>query len=543
MSIIGKTITGYKILKRIGKGGMGLVYLAEHTTLDKQAAIKVIDKKLIPDNDFQIEKRFKREAVLHSKLGRHPKIIELFNYIHEDNYFYILMEYFESVELAIVIGKQTGPIPHKRAIPIFKQILQGIGHAHKRGIIHRDIKPSNILIDKDDKIKIVDFGIAIEQTGSGRLTQKSLLVGSPMYMSPEHILEMDLNNTADIYLLGLTFYEMLAGKHPFDVGKSKIKKAQISEIPKDPRVHYKDIPEHIVNAIMMALNKNPEDRQKSCDEFLQQLEGKSDISSAQIKKTPVKKPTDQQKPPGSGSNSILNWVFGFGVFIFLIILLRTNLFDNVNEFQCYDDGTTYYRNKNYQQAINSFTKCLNKDQNDHKSRFSRSWSHYKLGDYSIALTDANKLIKKRGNADDYNLRGWVHYGLSKNKKAITDFNIAIAKGRNDSGVYNGRAWSYYHEKKYSKASTDFNKAISISPKFDNSYYGRALTRWDSGNRYGAMSDMSKAIKLDSLNSEYFIYRGLFFQDMNNLRNACKDWKKAKFLESEDADYYIDKYCK
>ena len=75
MSIIGKTITGYKILKRIGKGGMGLVYLAEHTTLDKQAAIKVIDKKLIPDTDFHIEKRFKREAVLHSKLGRHPKII------------------------------------------------------------------------------------------------------------------------------------------------------------------------------------------------------------------------------------------------------------------------------------------------------------------------------------------------------------------------------------------------------------------------------------------------------------------------------------
>ena len=543
MSIIGKTITGYKILKRIGKGGMGLVYLAEHTTLDKQAAIKVIDKKLIPDTDFQIEKRFKREAVLHSKLGRHPKIIELFNYIHEDNYFYILMEYFESVQLATVIGKQTGPIPHERAIPIFKQILQGMSHAHKRGIIHRDINPSNILINKDDKIKIVDFGIAIEQTGSGRLTQKSLLVGSPMYMSPEHILEMDLNNTADIYLLGLTFYEMLAGKHPFDVGKSKIKKAQISETPKDPRAHYKDIPEHIVNAIMMALNKKPEDRQQSCDEFLQQLEGKSDVSSAQIKKTPVKKPTDQQKPPLSGPNSILKWVFGLGGFIFLIILATSELFDNVNEFQCYDDGTTYYRNKNYPQAINSFTKCLNKDQNHHKSRFSRSWSHYLLGDYPIALTDANKLIKKRGNADDYNLRGWIHNKLSNAKEAIADFTSSISKGRNDPMVFNGRAWSYYKDEKYSNAITDFNKAIDLEPEYHNAYYGRAFARFDSGNTPGALSDITKAMKIDDENSEYFVIRGLIFQDMNNLKNACRDWQKAKWLQHPDADYYIDKYCK
>lgn len=543
MSIIGKTITGYKILKRIGKGGMGLVYLAEHTTLDKQAAIKVIDKKLIPDTDFQIEKRFKREAVLHSKLGRHPKIIELFNYIHEDNYFYILMEYFESVELATVIGKQTGPIPHERAIPIFKQILRGISHAHKRGIIHRDIKPSNILINKDDKIKIVDFGIAIEQTGSGRLTQKSLLVGSPMYMSPEHILEMDLNNTADIYLLGLTFYEMLAGKHPFDVGKSKIKKAQINDIPKDPRVHYKDIPEYIVNAIMMALNKNPEDRQQSCDVFLQQLEGKSDVRSVQIKKTPVKKPTDQQKLPGSGSNSILKWVYGIVGSIFLIILATSALIDNVNEFQCYDDGTSYYRNKNYPQAIKSFTKCLNKDHNHHKSRFTRSWSHYLLGDYSIALTDANKLIKKRGNADDYNLRGWILYKLSKNKEAIADFTSSIAKGNNNSDVYNVRAWSFYNDKKYSNAITDFNKAIDLSPKFDNAYYGRALTKYSMENLSGALSDISKAIKYNKKDGKYFIYRGLYLIERNNLGKACDDWREAKSLKHSDADHYIDKYCK
>jgi|TARA_B100000315_G_scaffold256683_1_gene303207 serine/threonine-protein kinase len=130
MAMIGKKITGYKIVKRIGVGGMGTVYLGKHTTLDRQAAIKVIDKKQAADQELQIEKRFRKEAVLHSKLGRHSKIIELFNYIKEDSYFYILMEYFESVELSTVIGKQTGPMVHERALPIFIQILQGIGHAH-----------------------------------------------------------------------------------------------------------------------------------------------------------------------------------------------------------------------------------------------------------------------------------------------------------------------------------------------------------------------------------------------------------------------------
>jgi len=479
----------------------------------------------------------------------------------------------------------------------------------------------------------VDFGIAIEQTGSGRLTQKSLLVGSPMYMSPEHILEMDLNNTADIYLLGLTFYEMLAGKHPFDVGKSKIKKAQISEIPKDPRVHYKDIPEHIVNAIMMALNKNPEDRQQSCEDFANQLEGK-------IRPTP-------EPPPSTRTKWSTSLKAVFAIFLVLVVLLfyesiettskitlkspnghevwitgkvesiswyskglphydkisidlllsgnkvktivpkttndgiyRWKIDNNLKESDYYDikisslstkvsneassyftikkpaklpirktaeeyfeEGEKYYYENNYDKAITSFTKCLNKDQNHHKSRFSKSRSHYYLKNYSIALTDVNTLIKKRGNAGDYNLRGWVHYRLSKSKKAIRDFNIAISKGRNDSQVYIGRAWSYYADKKYYNAIRDFTKAIDLEPELHDAWYGRALARFDSGNPSSALSDMSKAIKLDSLNSEYFFMRGKIFLSMNNLRNACKNWRKASVLQHPRADYYILIYCK
>jgi serine/threonine protein kinase len=538
MRMIGKTITGYKILKRIGKGGMGSVYLAKHTTLDKHAAIKVIDKKY--SSDPEIKKRFKREAVLHSKLGRHNKIVELYNYIHEDDFYYILMEYFESVELATVIGKQTGPIPHNRAVPIFKQILDGIGHGHSRSIIHRDIKPSNILLNKDDEIKIADFGIAIDSKGDGRLTQIGHSVGTPIYMSPEQILAQEITEASDIYSLGVTFYEMLSGRPPFDVGHTEIRTAQVKTIPDPPTKHYPHIPENIVNAIMMSLNKNPKDRQQSCAEFSQQLEGKSDVKPSQIKNTPVKKPTDQQKTEGSGGNSILKWVGGLTA-IGLVWLAVSEY--STPPSQCFDAGYNYYENDSYENAIKSFTKCVDQGSVKVDLYVYRGDSYDKLGKYDQALLDYDKAIILRGNYYDHNRRGWVHYRKKNLKKAITDFTSSIAKGNNKSDVYNGRAWSYYEDNKYSNAITDFNKAIDIFPKYDNAYYGRAFARFDSGNSSGALNDITKAMKIDGSNSTYFITRGLIFQEMNSLKNACKDFQKAKSLSNPDADYYIDQYCK
>ena len=342
MNIIGKTIHGYKIQKRIGKGGMGSVYLAKHTTLEKEVAIKIVN--LGSDNDSEMALRFKREARLHLSLGRHPNIIELENYIVEDNH-YIFMQYFESVELATVIGKQTGPMPYKRAMPIFKQILSGIGHTHDVGIIHRDIKPPNILINNNDEIKIADYGIAIQSSSSsfssseatGAITQKGVVVGSPTYMSPEQILAMDLDYSTDIYLLGITFYEVLAGRPPFDpttLSITEIKKAHINTAPEDPRKYYPDIPENVVNAVMMALSKNQGDRQESCKEFLSNLEGRSKVSTVSTKKPssskekiPKVKKNDQQKSSksDSGNNSTLKWVASFAIVIlFLIIINEAN---------------------------------------------------------------------------------------------------------------------------------------------------------------------------------------------------------------------------
>ena len=174
-------------------------------------------------------------------------------------------------------------------------------------------------------------------------------------MSPEQILAQELTEASDIYSLGVTFYEMLAGRPPFDVGQTEIRTAQVKTMPDPPTKHYPHIPENIVNAIMMSLNKNPKDRQKSCAEFSQQLEGKSDVSTGQIKKAPVKKPTDQQKTERSGVNSLLKWVGGLTA-IGLVWLAVSEY--STPPSQCFDAGLNYYENNSYENAIKTFTKCL-----------------------------------------------------------------------------------------------------------------------------------------------------------------------------------------
>jgi len=289
--MIGSKILNYTITEKIGEGGMGIVYLGVHNTIERKVAIKILNPSFASDND--IKERFINEAKALSGL-LHPNIVTLFDFTEFENSFCIIMEYIQGTALDVIIRKVQGPIPEHRAIKLMDNILSAFSYAHSKGIIHRDIKPSNIIIQDNDIPKILDFGIAKILKGDMNFTKVGTAAGSVQYMSPEQILGNPTDIRTDVYSLGITFYEMLTGKQPFTSVSTSEYIIQ-DKITKDPVPSVKktnpEISDRIDKIIAKATSKNPEDRYSDCNEFRNAL---LDISpqSSEYTKTSVASSVD-----------------------------------------------------------------------------------------------------------------------------------------------------------------------------------------------------------------------------------------------------------
>jgi serine/threonine protein kinase len=274
------TVVGdrYRIVRRIGVGGMGAVYRAEHTMMRRDLAIKVLLPELGGKEEFA--RRFEREAESASRLD-HPNIISVTDFGHTpDGSLFLVMEFLAGESLTRAIS--GGAMPPARALNIVRQILRGLDHAHGAGIVHRDLKPDNImLVERDgqrDVVKILDFGIAkVTEPQSGReaLTQAGVIFGTPEYLSPEQALGEAVDARADIYAAGVILYEMLAGRRPFESDdKVKIISMHLAHAP--PRVRdvnpAVDLPVPLEQAVLQALEKSREHRCASAAAFLQALD-------------------------------------------------------------------------------------------------------------------------------------------------------------------------------------------------------------------------------------------------------------------------------
>ena len=262
-TLIGTVFDGrYRIVSKLGAGGMADVYLAEDQELGRQVAIKILNDRHAADDSF-IE-RFRREAKNAAGLS-HPNIVSIYDRGEAEGTYYIAMEFLDGRSLKeLIVGR--GPAPIKVAIEYARHILAALAAAHKQGIVHRDIKPHNVLIGAEGRVKVTDFGIA--RSGASQMTEVGSIIGTAQYLSPEQAKGAPVDQTSDLYSVGIVLYELLTGKVPF-TGDSPVEIAMkhISAIPEPPSSLRPDIPEDLDLIVLRALGKTPEDRYPSAEEM------------------------------------------------------------------------------------------------------------------------------------------------------------------------------------------------------------------------------------------------------------------------------------
>lgn len=278
----GKTVGKYKIIEEIGNGGMGRVYKAIHLTLNRVVAVKMIHPDLV--DNLELIKRFYKEAKTQAQLN-HQNIVSVYDFLEIGGNYFIIMEYVHGESVGKIVSEH-GPFEPYIALSIFRQILTGIAYAHLKGVVHRDIKPSNFILTPSI-VKITDFGIA-QIMGDTVLPTTEAVFGTPRYMSPEQILGEKIDHRTDIYSLGVTLYEMLTGRVPFNGNSDyEIKRGHVELPPPLPTQIRLDIPRELENIVLKALLKKPEERFQSVNELILALEnlyeGKKEVMARKNK--------------------------------------------------------------------------------------------------------------------------------------------------------------------------------------------------------------------------------------------------------------------
>lgn len=282
----GQLLAGrYRILEKIGQGGMGAVYKAIHTRMERICAIKLLPES-VRDDEAAVA-RFNREAQMASRIDN-PHAVIIYDFGEaEGGSLYLAMEYIEGEPLAKVIAREA-PLPLDRTVHIASQIAEALSAAHSLGIVHRDLKPENVMLARKggevDYVKVLDFGIAKTIKEDKRLTQTGMVLGTPVYMSPEQLMGEELDGRSDIYSLALIVYEMLSGQLPFDGENPQA--IAIKRLMQDPRPLSEVVPginPAVEAAVMAGLARDRDLRPSSIEEFASKLRSAAGLGTAPLR--------------------------------------------------------------------------------------------------------------------------------------------------------------------------------------------------------------------------------------------------------------------
>lgn len=265
----GTIVGGYRILKVLGAGGMGTVYLAKHPTLPRTDALKVLSGELSRNDEFRA--RFEREANLAAGLD-HPNIVSVYNRGEEDGHLWIAMQYIEGTDASADLTQNPYSMSPLRALRIVTEVGKGLDYAHRKGLLHRDVKPANFLLstsrDEEERVFLADFGVAKSSDDANNLTQTGSFVATIAYAPPEQLSGQSLDHRADIYSLACSFFKLLTGQNPYPASQpAMVMMGHLHEPPPRASVVRPGLPNAIDRVFAKAMAKNPAERFGSCKEF------------------------------------------------------------------------------------------------------------------------------------------------------------------------------------------------------------------------------------------------------------------------------------
>ncbi|MFC1628509.1 protein kinase [Gemmatimonadota bacterium] len=278
--MIGRTISHYKVVDKLGEGGMGAVYKAEDTTLNRLVALKTLSQHLSENEEAR--ERFVREAQAASAIN-HPNITTVFELLEEDGSHYISMEYVDGKTIRDMV--ESGHVSIRKAVDIILQAAEALSAAHRKGILHRDVKSANIMVSMEGNVKVMDFGLAHLEERS-QLTRTGTTMGTLAYSSPEQLTGNPYDERSELWSLGVVFYELLTGELPFkSPSEGELLFAIINNEQDSPNMCREDVPESVCGVINKMLLKQPELRYPGCGELISDLkaiQGEMETTTVQI---------------------------------------------------------------------------------------------------------------------------------------------------------------------------------------------------------------------------------------------------------------------
>ncbi|HVF24163.1 MAG TPA: protein kinase [Pyrinomonadaceae bacterium] len=579
--MIGQTVSHYRILEKLGEGGMGVVYLAEDQHLARRVAIK-----FLTSTDHHYRARFIREARAVSALT-HPHIAIVHDYGETElGQPFLVMEFVKGKSLSELLDEG---LTLRRSVEIVASIAEALAEAHHHGIVHRDIKPSNILVNERGQVKVLDFGLVKHlfeppssevdldaQTIYSTQTRSDVIVGTPLYLSPEQATGKKVDGRSDLFALGALLYECLTGRSAFSGGSVLEIGAQIIHVtPPPPSQVNAQVTPSLDRITMKALQKKVEDRYQSANDMLQEL--KAAMVGLGGNGVPVTSKTKRNTEDVHRATSALATLtmqlrrqrFSIASFIPMLVLSglgiwavirywpRSDYTPSPGALQWYEIGTDALRNGAYHRASKALQQAIAIDGNYAlaRARLAQAWTELDYIDNAKdellaiqGLTDGAAISEKDSLYLDA-IRAMATRDFGKAIKAYT----AIAElSPEDSPVYVDLGYAYENDGKSDKALENYLKAISLT----NSQYATAFLR--AGIVYNRQPDRPRALEMfdkaeqlyraasnnEGVN-EVVRYRGTTFRAMGKYEDAraqfqqCLDAARAMGLEAQQIFALID----